>query len=229
MLSYIREFLRGDIGFIELGIILFSMAFVIFCAAPLHEFAHAFAADKLGDDTPRLRGRLTVNPMAHIDPMGALMIFVCGFGYAKPVPVRIRKFKNAKLGMAAVAFAGPLCNLLQALIALFICNLVSALGFGDSQISAYIILFFSFAATINVGLAVFNLLPIPPLDGSRVASVIVPDKYYFKIMQYERYITIVVFILLFTGILSGPLNLLTDYVFFGLNYVASLPFRLILG
>ena len=229
MLSYIREFIRGDIGFVELGIILFSMAFVIFCAAPLHEFAHAFAADKLGDDTPRLRGRLTINPMAHIDPMGALMIFLCGFGYAKPVPVRIRKFKNAKAGMAIVALAGPLCNLIQALIALFICNLLSFVPFGNPTMAGYMILFFSFAASINICLAVFNLLPIPPLDGSRIASVIVPDKYYFKIMQYERYITIVLFILLFTEILSGPLNYLTDLVFTGLNFVAALPFVLIFG
>lgn len=229
MLSYFKEFLSGSIGFIELGVILFSMAFVIFCAAPLHEFAHALAADKMGDDTPRLRGRLTINPMAHIDPMGALMIFLCGFGYAKPVPVRIRKFKNAKLGMAVVAFAGPLCNLLQAFIALFIGHLISFVPIGNPTVLGYLILFFSFAATINVGLAVFNLLPIPPLDGSRVASLIIPDKYYFKIMQYERYITIVVFILLFTGILSEPLSLLSDLVFSGLNFVAALPFVLIFG
>ena len=162
MLSYFKEFLSGSIGFVELGVILFSMAFVIFCAAPLHEFAHALAADKMGDDTPRLRGRLTINPMAHIDPMGALMIFLCVFGYAKPVPVRIRKFKKPKLGMAVVALAGPVCNLLQAFVALLICNLVLYVPVVDSSITSYVIMFFYYAAIINVGLAVFNLLPSYP-------------------------------------------------------------------
>ncbi len=229
MLSYIREFISGDIGFVELGVILFSMLFVIFCAAPLHEFAHALAAVKLGDNTPRLQGRLTINPVVHIDPIGALMILVCGFGYAKPVSVYMHNFKKPKVGMAIVALAGPLSNLIQAFIALVICNLVSMLGFIDSTILGYIILFFSFAAQINIGLAVFNLLPIPPLDGSRIATAVIPDKYYYKVMQYERYIQIALFALLFTNILSTPLNYLSDLVFFGLNFVASLPFRLIFG
>ncbi len=230
MLSYIREFISGDVSFVELGVILFSMLFVIFCAAPLHEFAHAFAAVKLGDNTPRLQGRLTINPVVHIDPIGALMILVCGFGYAKPVSVYMHNFKKPKVGMAIVALAGPVSNLIQAFIALVICNLCSMLSVFtliNSTIIGYIMLFFSFAAQINIGLAVFNLLPIPPLDGSRIATAVIPDKYYYKVMQYERYIQIALFALLFTNVLSVPLNYLSDIVFFGLNFIASLPFRLI--
>ena len=116
MISVIRQVLSGQTDFIYLIISLGAMAFVVFCTLPLHEFAHAFIAVKLGDDTPRLSGRLTINPMAHISPMGALMIFLFGFGYAKPVPVRMRHFKNPKRDMAIVALAGPLCNILQAFV-----------------------------------------------------------------------------------------------------------------
>ena len=120
MISVIRQVLSGQTDFIYLIISLGAMAFVVFCTLPLHEFAHAFIAVKLGDDTPKLRGRLTINPMAHIDPIGALMIFLVGFGYAKPVEVRMRKFKKPKRDMAIVAFAGPVCNLLQAFICMFL-------------------------------------------------------------------------------------------------------------
>ena len=113
MLRYLGDFLSGDFDIADLIIYISSIAFVVFCATPLHEFAHAFIAVKLGDDTPRLRGRLTINPMAHIDKRGALMIFLFGFGYAKPVEVRMRKFKKPKRDMALVALAGPVSNILQ--------------------------------------------------------------------------------------------------------------------
>ena len=142
----------------------------------------------------------------------------------------MHNFKKPKVGMAIVALAGPVSNLIQAFIALVICNLCSMLSVFtliNSTIIGYVILFFSFAAQINIGLEVFNLLPIPPLDGSRIATAVIPDKYYYKVMQYERYIQIALFALLFTNVLSVPLNYLSDIVFFGLNFIASLPFRLI--
>lgn len=225
MLRYLGDFLSGDFDIADLIIYISSIAFVVFCATPLHEFAHAFIAVKLGDDTPRLRGRLTINPMAHIDKRGALMIFLFGFGYAKPVEVRMRKFKKPKRDMALVALAGPVSNILQSLVLLFIYNALYHFGsVNDNIMMVYMGMFFFYAAVINVNLAVFNLLPIPPLDGSRLATALLPAKYYYKIMQYERYIMIGLFVLLFTGILSTPLSLLSSAVISLLNNVASIPF-----
>lgn len=225
MIRYLSDILSGDFDIIDLIIYVSSMAFVVFCATPLHEFAHALVAVKLGDDTPRLRGRLTINPMAHIDKRGALMIFLFGFGYAKPVEVRMRRFKKPKRDMAIVALAGPVSNILQSLVLLFIYNALYYFGSVNNNIMmTYMGLFFFYAAVINVNLAVFNLLPIPPLDGSRLATALLPAKYYYKVMQYERYIMIGLFVLLFTGILSTPLTFLSGAVISLLDAVASLPF-----
>ena len=223
MISVIRQVLSGQTDFIYLIISLGAMAFVVFCTLPLHEFAHAFIAVKLGDDTPRLSGRLTINPMAHISPMGALMIFLFGFGYAKPVPVRMRHFKNPKRDMAIVALAGPLCNILQAFVYMILFCVITNINTTNMGI-VYIAFFFYYAAQVNVSLGVFNLLPIPPLDGSRLATALLPAKYYFKIMQYERYIMIGLFVLLFTGILSTPLSYLSGLLFNLIYKIASLPF-----
>ena len=225
MLRYLGDILSGDFDIIDLIIYVSSMAFVVFCATPLHEFAHALIAVKLGDDTPRLRGRLTINPMAHIDKRGALMIFLFGFGYAKPVEVRMRRFKKPKRDMAIVALAGPLCNVLQSLVLLFIYNALYYFGSANENVMmTYMGLVSFYSAVINVTLAVFNLLPIPPLDGSRLATALLPSKYYYKIMQYERYIMIGLFVLLFTGVLSTPLSFLSGAVISLLDAVASLPF-----
>ncbi|MCH5171018.1 MAG: site-2 protease family protein [Oscillospiraceae bacterium] len=205
---------RSGFDFGNLIIYLFSMAFVVFCTLPIHEFAHAWVATKLGDQTPRLQGRLTVNPMAHISPIGALMILLVGFGYAKPVGVNPRNFKDPKKGMALVAIAGPVSNLIMGFIAEFFAVLCVRLsnGSSNSTLLSAIYLFFWFAASVNVQLAVFNLLPIPPLDGSRILQLLIPSKYYFKVMQYERYIVLVVFALLFTGILTVPLSFLSGLI-----------------
>jgi Zn-dependent protease len=211
------------VDFIYLLVYLGATAFVVFCTLPLHEFAHAFVADKLGDDTARKNGRLTISPIAHISPLGALMIFLCGFGYAKPVPVRMRNFKNPKRDMALVALAGPLCNIIQAFVYLFLYSLITSFGFSNPAI-AYVALFFFFAADVNIGLAVFNLLPIPPLDGSRLATALLPAKYYYKIMQYERQITIGLFILIITGVLTAPLSILSDLLFNLIYGITKLPF-----
>ena len=225
MIRYLSDILSGDFDIVDLIIYVSSIAFVVFCATPLHEFAHALIAVKLGDDTPRLRGRLTINPMAHIDKRGALMIFLFGFGYAKPVEVRMRRFKKPKRDMALVALAGPVSNILQSLVLLFIYNALYYFGSANGNVlMTYMGLFFFYAAVINVNLAVFNLLPIPPLDGSRLMTALLPSKYYYKIMQYERYIMIGLFVLLFTGILSTPLSFLSGAVLSLLDAVASIPF-----
>lgn len=207
---------------VDLVVGVLSSLFVVFCTLPVHEFAHAFVADKLGDGTARMNGRLTMNPFAHLDPWGCLMIVLVGFGYARPVPVNMRNFKNPKAGMAVVALAGPVSNLLMALIFLVLRHV--SVMFGTGTFAELLGVFFYYAAYINVSLAVFNLLPIPPLDGSRIATALIPNKYYYKIMQYERYIMIALFVLLLTGVLSTPLSYLSSAVFKGLFNLAALPF-----
>ena len=218
--------LRGASG-IEIAILFLARLFVVFCTLPVHEYAHAFVADKLGDKTARLSGRLTLNPMAHIDILGAIMILFVGFGYAKPVPVNPHNFKNPKKGMAITALAGPFSNILMAVVFMFLSNVLSL--FGNSLFVQAFYVFFSFAASINIGLAVFNLIPIPPLDGSRVLELLIPDKYYYKFAQYERYIVIIIFGLIIFGVLDAPLAFLQNHLYSALNYIVSLPFRAFKG
>lgn len=162
------------------------------------------------------------------------MILLCGFGYAKPVSVNPRNFKDPKKGMALTAIAGPVSNLLMALVFTFLLQLAAfisprevilMLNENQATIAGAIYKFFFFVAFVNINLAVFNLLPIPPLDGSRILQLLIPNKYYYTVMQYERYIILVVFILLFTDVLT-PLAFLSNTVFNLFYFITSLPFRL---
>ncbi len=200
--------------------------FVIFCILPIHEFAHAFAAHKLGDETARLSGRLTISPLAHIDPFGAILMIVAGVGWAKPVPVNMNnlKTKNKKLGMAVVSFAGPFSNILMALFFMLVMNAVTKFA-PSTDLTQIIFTFLYTAASLNVTLAVFNLIPIPPLDGSRLITLLIPDKYYYKIMQYERYIGIAFMLIILFGALDVPLAYLSSWLFKGLYYAAAFPFK----
>ena len=197
---------------LDLLIKFLARIFVIFCVLPIHEYAHALVATKLGDQTARLSGRLTLNPLAHIDPIGALMILLAGFGYAKPVPVNIRNFKDRKVGMALTAIAGPISNLIMGFLSLVLIRLLMFV-MPESTVKEVIYLFLIFSAGININLAVFNLLPIPPLDGSRLATLFLPDRIYYKIMQYERYIILVVLVLMLTGVLTTPLVIISNFIF----------------
>lgn len=222
----LSELLSGQLDFFRVITYILSSLVVIFLTLPIHEFAHGFAATKLGDPTPRYQGRLTVNPFAHIDYIGALCIILFGFGWAKPVGVNAYNFRRPKRDMAITAFAGPLSNLIVALIALILFNLC---GFVYSSLAIaiifYVAYFFLFIAQINISLAVFNLIPIPPLDGSRILFAILPDKYYYKLMRYERYIYYGLIALIFLGALDVPLNTASNFIFGLLNTVASLPFK----
>lgn len=221
------DMLSGDFDFLELMIGLFSRLFVVFCTMPIHEYAHALIATKLGDETPRLSGRLTLNPFAHIDLLGALMIFLCGFGYAKPVSVNPRNFKDPKKGMAITAIAGPASNLIMGFIFTFLSVFVQMVFYKlDIMLLYPIVSFLYFAAVINVNLAVFNLLPIPPLDGSRILQLLIPAKHYYKFLQYERYVVIIVFILILSGVLSTPLAIISNLILNLFSNIAEIPFSL---
>ncbi len=200
----------------------FAAVVVIFLTLPFHEFAHAFVADKLGDRTPRYQGRLTVNPFAHIDYMGALATVLFGFGWANPVQVNARNFKNPKLGMALTAAAGPIMNLLLAFFALFL--KYPAVIYLPNGLKPIVYEFLWRYASINIVLAVFNLIPIPPLDGSRVLSVFLPTRWYFSIMRYERFISLAIILMIFSGVLDYPIYVVSNYIYGILDYLPRLIF-----
>ncbi len=199
-------------------------AIVLLTAIPIHESAHAFAASKLGDNTAKYQGRISMNPTVHFDLIGSVCMIVAGIGWAKPVPINPYNFKgNRKVGMAISAAAGPLSNLIIAFVSIVLYKVfLYSGGFdpGNSLLNTFAIIFNSMAY-INIGLAIFNLIPIPPFDGSRIFNLFLPDSFYFKVMQYERYIFIGLFLLLATGILSRPLSIITIFIFNLLNQLTG--------
>ena len=171
----------------------------------LHELSHGAVARALGDDTAQKAGRLTLNPIKHLDPMGLLMMVVFGFGYAKPVPINMMKFKNPKRGMAITALAGPVSNVLIAAVFLFLYGLLAPLLYA-SAIGSYVWEMLLVTAQLSLAMAIFNILPIPPLDGSKVLFALLPESAYWKLMRYERYGFILLAALLFTNVIDGPLT-----------------------
>ncbi len=220
MSSIISAVLSGSFQVVVYMVI--ARAIVVFLCLPVHELCHGLAAYKLGDDTAKKLGRLSFNPFEHLDPVGTIMIFLFGIGYAKPVPINPLKFKDYKKGVALTALAGPASNLVMAFIAAFVSTALYHF-FGSVAAVSVVAYLFYMIASINISLAVFNLLPIPPLDGSRVLAVILPDRLYEKYFRYERYIMIALLILLFTGILNTPLsflnNIFSNFIFFIPNLI----------
>ncbi len=228
----LRDLLGGNIG---QGTVIQLLAelVIIFLILPLHEMAHAWTAYKLGDDTASIQGRMTLNPIAHLDPVGALLMLMTGFGWAKPVPINPRRFNrkhSMRFGIAITALAGPVSNLIAALIAMvgyrfyLISDYYTGLTGGRKIPWGYVItgaetstqmlikMFLEFFISVNIGLAVFNLIPIPPLDGSKVIGYFTPEKFDRWIYRNDQIIRIVFLVLIFSGVLSGPMGWLRDQI-----------------
>lgn len=231
MFSELVALFQGNGSFMGIVIHILAILMIIFLVLPFHEWAHAWVASLLGDTSIKYRGRLSLNPLSHIDYMGALCLLLFGFGWAKPVPVDDRYFKNPKVGMAITALAGPLANIVAAMVGGFVFYGVVYLApaFIGTTVGYYMLMFLEYYIVINCSLAVFNLLPIPPLDGSKILFAFLPDKWVYKFYQYQQYFTIALFVLLWVGVFDIPLSFLQNAVTGFVSTVCSLPFKLISG
>lgn len=230
----IRQLLSGTGDTTQLIIQLLIYAIILFTCFPIHECAHALTAKWLGDDTAARQGRITLNPLAHLDPIGSIMMVLFGIGWAKPVqtnPVNYtRKFFGKrvpmKVGMALTALAGPVSNIVLAYIAMIGTKIWLNISLNDPNSFGtpsryYVFLALTLIISVNCSLAVFNLLPVPPLDGSRILLVVLKEKHYFGIMRYERYIMIGLMIVMFTGVFSVVLTFLSGGLMSGLDFLSG--------
>lgn len=192
---------------------------VLLTAFPVHECAHALSAHWLGDDTAKDQGRITLNPLRHLDLFGTIFMLFAGFGWAKPVPINPNNFKNRKVGMAVSSLAGPLSNLILSYISIILCKILIYNSAGNTYLDALADVFW-YSTILNVGLAVFNLLPIPPLDGSRIFNLVLPEKIYFKIMKYENIVFGILFLAIWMGFLDGPLMFLQQKAYDLMNLLS---------
>ena len=187
----------------------------------LHEVSQGYVAHLMGDNTAKDAGRLSLNPIKHIDIMGLLMMVIFKVGWAKPVPINMYNFKNPKRGMAVTALAGPVSNLLIAVIFLFLYGILYLPMNAGSTFVQEILSMVETTAYLSIGLAVFNIIPIPPLDGSKVLFSVLSDNNYYKLMRYERYGMLALLVLVSTGVLGKPLDSAITYVYDKMFFIAQ--------
>lgn len=231
----IREILSNPTP-INIVLVVFSYLIIFLISFPIHESAHALMAKWLGDTTAEEQGRISLNPLNHLDPMGTILMLLCGFGWAKPVPVQAYKARKVSMRnvMALTALAGPVSNILIALVTFIIAKVVIVLNPGEcpcilmpysyyvtDSVIANIVFALDMIISINIGLAIFNLIPIPPLDGSHIVAAFLTNKIYFSIMKYEHYMRIALFVIMGSSLLSRPLSLITYYVTVGLDFITG--------
>lgn len=189
----------------------------IIIAMSLHEFAHAFVANKMGDDTAERMGRLTLNPMSHIDPVGFLMLLIGGFGWARPVPYNEINFRNRHVGVFLTAIAGVVMNILIAVLAIIIYELTGAFFPSDEYFAVM-----QNIAWINIAFASFNLLPIPPLDGSKLIAALLPTEKRYWFYQYERYGFFLMIFLIMTNMIDYLLDPIVGYVISTIDFLVGI-------
>ncbi len=210
-----------------LGDIVLGVLPALLCIT-LHELSHGAVAYALGDDTAKRAGRLTLNPVKHIDPWGLVMMVLFHFGWAKPVPVNMYKFKKPRQGMAVTALAGPVSNLIIGAVFLFLYGLFyRPLYLEGGALERMVFQMISSTAYLSLALAVFNIIPISPLDGSKVLYSFLSDSAYEKLMRYEKYGMILLMVLVVSGSFSGVLSSVTGWVYDKLFFIAEFAFELV--
>ena len=217
MLHYLQELLEA-MDFVSLGAAALRVAAVFLCLS-VHETCHGLAAYALGDPTAKAMHRLSLNPLRHIDWFGLAMMLIAGFGWAKPVPVDPRYFKKPKEGMALTALAGPVSNFLLALLALLLGKLIYLYAPYTAGWDLCFQFLLYMVAPLSIGLGLFNLLPIPPLDGAKVLGALLSDETYFRLMRYERYGMLVLLVIAFFGIGDGFVGAAINGVYQGMLHL----------